>query len=410
MSHLESVSNRSNVYAEVALYDQKKLIELRRYVNELYFHRRLSKRAIARQTGMSRDFVNKWTESADQEFIQDKRGWKKGLRRKWDQVTEDRIREIHEYLVTDPNEFYVGATSIAQVWRNQYPDAPIPPLRTIGQIMKDLGLTKSRKSPKRKGAARYLCYPEHTVYTLGNRVMESDFIGGKYIRGVSKPIHFIGFSLKKPPKMRYYKRVSSPSADCFISTSAELFQTFEIPDCMKMDNGPAMIGSSSGKRNISRVMAFLFKHQVIPIFSVPRKPFSQASIEGNNSVFARKFWKSREFSSLDEIDEHLTQFNAASQRYHGYEPPKTRSRKSKFRQEVYFLRQVGETDETSSKGWINILNERVLLPEEFINYFVISHWDITREKLITYIESEKTLNEINKICFQVNKRSLKLLI
>ena len=55
---------------------------------------------------------------------------------------------------------------------------------------------------------------------------------------------------------------------------------------IKLDNGLTFIGSASGKRNISRSMSFLLKNNVIPVFAVPRKPFTQASIEGNNSVLS----------------------------------------------------------------------------------------------------------------------------
>ena len=75
-----------------------------------------------------------------------------------------------------------------------------------------------------------------------------------------------------------------------------------------------MSGTARGKRSLSRFMQTMLKQQVLPIFAVPRKPFSQGSIEGNNSVFARKFWNTYEFTDLEQIDQRLDWFNAASQR------------------------------------------------------------------------------------------------
>jgi hypothetical protein len=50
-----------------------------------------------------------------------------------------------------------------------------------------------------------------------------------------------------------------------------------------------------------------------------RRPFSQrASIEGNNSVFLRKFWNRFDFKNVQEIDEKLELFNLASQKYSEY--------------------------------------------------------------------------------------------
>ncbi|MFB6215010.1 MAG: hypothetical protein ABEI54_03990, partial [Candidatus Bipolaricaulia bacterium] len=162
--------------------------------------------------------------------------------------------------------------------------------RTIGQILKDLGLTKKTKKGSNKGAAEYLNYPEHTIYQqLGNRVLEADFVGEKYITGRTEPLNFIGYSFKKAPKLRHFQLIKGKTADEFIRLTKEFFEEFETPDVVKVDNAASVIGSMSAQRNISRVMAFLLNNNVHPVYSVPRKPFTQASIEGNNSVFSRKF-------------------------------------------------------------------------------------------------------------------------
>lgn len=188
--------------------DQKKLIKYRRLANWLYFEDRWSKNRIAREMDVSKHFVIRWTESPDQDVSIDKRGWIKGRRRKWCKMTETRIQELHKQLVEEPTEFFSGATAVQHCWRLKYPDNP-PPVRTIGQIMKDLNLTSRKQKDSRKGAARYLCYPEKTVYggRLGSRVMEADFIVRRYLKGSSIPLHFVGFSDKKSPRLRYFMRM-----------------------------------------------------------------------------------------------------------------------------------------------------------------------------------------------------------
>lgn len=158
-------------------YGEKKLIKLRMQVNDLHFKDNLSKSMIAKEKSVSRKFVIKWTMSPEQDFTEDNRGWQKGMRRKWTKADEKRIQDIFCYLEKDPFEFYCGATAIAQEWRNRFPDIAHPPLRTIGRILSDLNLSGKRKKDRHKGTARYLCYPEHTIYhLLGGRVMEVDFI------------------------------------------------------------------------------------------------------------------------------------------------------------------------------------------------------------------------------------------
>lgn len=367
---------------------------------------------IAKKRKVSRNFVIKWTESPTQDFTKDDRGWPKGKRRRWTNEDEERIRSIHRVLYQDPLGFYTGATAIEQEWRKRYPNIPLLPLRTIGQILQDLNLSKNRKRDRHKGAPRYLCYPEYTIYhLLGERVLEADFIGKKYITGKTEPLNFIGFSFKKEPRLRYFKRVSGQTADSFIEQSKDFFLRFEKPDLMKIDNCLAAIGSASGKRNISKTMEFLLENQVAPVFAVPKKPWSQASIEGNNSVFSRKFWNRIQFSSIDEVDEKIEWFNLSSQRYTDYQPPKREQRaKEDFIPRIYFTRQVKEDrEQTQKEGFIDVLNERISLSESYINYFVLAEWNLKEEVLYIYFEKEQKPEIIKGTSFKINQRSKKRL-
>jgi transposase len=181
-------------------YGEKKLIKLRQNVNLLYFNHHLSKNMIARKKGLSKKFVIKWTKSPNQDFSKDNRGWQKGKRRKWSRKTEKKVQAIYNALKKKPQKFYLGATTIEQEWRKRYPQISPPPLRTIGQILSDLGLSQKRRKDRNKGAAKYLCYPEYTVFNIiAKRILELDFIGRKFIKGQTEPLNFIASSFKNPP-------------------------------------------------------------------------------------------------------------------------------------------------------------------------------------------------------------------
>lgn len=363
----------------------------------------MSKNKIAKELKLSKDFVIKWTQSENQDFEIDNRGWQKGKRRKWTKQTEERIKTIYQKFKDDPNQFYTGATAIIQEWRKLFPQDNIPHLRTVGQIMSDLGLVSSPKKKRNKGTAKYLCYPEYTIYTLlGGRVAEADFIGHKYISGQSKPINFIAFCFKKEPKLRYFRRIKAQTANYFIIECQRFFQKFEKPDYLKVDNCLAAIGSASGKRNISKTMQFLLNNQVVPIFSVPRRPFSQASIEGNNSVFSRFFWNKIEFQNVQEIDERLKAFNKCSQQYCNYQKPKKKSKPTTdFIPRIYFIRQVQE-EKNTGKGFIEVLNEKIIIRKSYINYFVLAEWNLQKEILYVYFEKEQKQKLIKKQPFKIN--------
>jgi len=349
-----------------------------------------------------------WTKTPNQDFLDDNRGWQNGKRRKWSETTENKIKTIHEELKNNPKQFYVGASAIEQEWRKRFLKKKIPSLRTIGRIMSDMGLSPKRKKGRNQGASRYLCYPEYTIYALlGGRVAESDFIGKKYITGRTEPINFIGLCFKKEPKLRYFQRVEAQTADCFIAEFDKFFKKFEKPDYLKVDNCMAAIGSASGKRNISRTMKFLLGNQVVPIFSVPRKPFSQASIEGNNSVFSRFFWNKIHFNNTKEIDERLESFNKCSEEYCGYEKPRTeKAVQDNFIPKIYFIRQVRENQNTE-KAIIEILNDEIQIRKSYINYFVLAEWNLKEEMIYVYFEKEQKQKLIKKQSFKINSKSKK---
>ncbi len=398
-------NNNKDIFCNLGINnEEKKSIELRKKVNELHFIYGHKKSFIMEKEGVSKPFVTRWTQSPYQDFSDDHRGWPKGKFRLYSEETADRIHKIFIQLKEDPHNYYNGATAVLQEWHRGYPEAPAPSLRTIGRIMKDLGLTQIRKG-RNKGAAAYLCYPEYTIYTgLGGRVLEADFVGRKHIHGRTAPVNFIGFSFKKEPRLRYYKRIESQTSKYFIEQTEFFFNKFEKPDYIKVDNALAMIGSASGKRNISSSMLFLLNHHVVPIFAVPRKPFSQASIEGNNSVFSRFFWNKHEFSDLEEIDQKLAWFNESSLRYTNYKVPekKVKMSNSDFNPEVMFIRQVGEKN---GSGYIDVLNEQLIISQEYINYFVLARWSLREQKLCVFFERNKESILINEFRFLINRNS-----
>lgn len=387
-------------------HDQKKLIVRRYQVHQMYFEGGMSKNKIVRETGMSNHFVIKWTQSAEQDMTEDHRGRKRGDRQKWTKQTEDRILKLHQELSASDKEYFTGATAISQIWQQRYDDDP-PPLRTIGQIMKDLGLP-SRPRGRSKGAAKYLRYPETTLYGgyLGDRVMEADFIQRRYLQGSGQPLHFVGFSAKQDPKFRNYKRIEDLTVDNFLQACDEFLTLFDKPDALKLDNASTFIGSVSGKRTLSRVMLYLLKRKIIPVFSVPRKPFSQGSIEGNNSVFSRFFWNRRHFEDLEDLDRQLGWFNAASLRYSGYKKPEPNDAVKEFIPKVCFLRQIRESETHPGHGMIDVVNEEILLPPEWINFFVFAEWNLKAEKLTVNLEEDTSLKILKHIDFKINKTTL----
>ena len=234
--------------------------------------------------------------------------------------------------------------------------------------------------------------------------MEIDFIGKKFIKGRTEPLNFIAFSLRKPRKLKHFKRISGESGDNIIKESRRFFRKFEKPAVIKIDNSFATAGGGSQKRTLTKTIIFYLKEKIIPVFTPPRKPWSQASIEGANSVFSRKFWNRFDFKNLEEVDQKLKDFNNSYQWYLGYQSPKEKVLKKNFIPKIYFIRKVYQDEETE-EGYIDILNEKVFLPKPYLNFFTFSEWNLKQEKLYVYFENEQKLNLIKKLSFKIHSKS-----
>lgn len=347
-------------------------------------------------------FVHRWTQDAARAVDRDARGWPKGTGRRWSATTVSRVVAIAEELRADPTEFFAGATAVQQRFRIRYPAEPIPPLRTIGRTLAQAGLTSV---PRRKGvgATRYLCYPEHTIYTqLGPRVSELDAIGPKFLRGMPAPLFFLGISFKKAPRWRHFTRTPDLTAATLIAHCGQFFEAWERPDVLKVDNAPGMSGSNSAVRTVSRFVQFLLAREVTPVFAVPRRPFSQASIEGNNSVFARHFWRRRSFLSTTEVDVQLAWFNEASARYSGYTRPPVIPRPS-FVPKVFFIRQVREV--TPGRAAISVANASVSLSPAYVNLFVLAEWHLGTQELTVSLERDGALECLTQMPFYLHPKT-----
>jgi len=199
----------------------------------------------------------------------------------------------------------------------------------------------------------------------------------------------------------------------------EFITKFERPYAVKMDNDFVFFGPSSKERFLSKVVLFLLLHNIIPIFTAPRKPWNQASIEGANSIFSRKFWNRCHFEAVSEIDRHLADFNLDYQRYLNYQRPDNPKENEKFSYCVYFIRKVYQEPD-STQGYIQIGSKRIILDPSYINLFTISKWDLEKEILYTYIQRERAivsskipsfyLQLVKKISFEINKASDKKVV
>lgn len=348
-----------------------------------------------------------WTKSPNQDLSSDARGWKKHQLRHYTLPDEQRILKIHQQLDKDSSVYFSGASAILQEYQKQYPNGKIITLRFIGRTLAKHGLSRKPKV-RVKGASQYLHYPATLIDKLGGSILELDFIGKKFIDNRTEPVNFIGFSLTKPRKLKYFQRVESETAAEAITHCERFFDTFEKPEVVKVDNGFAFAGAGPQARTLNSFTLFLLKKKIIPVFTAPRKPWNQASIEGSNSIFSRKFWHRERYTNVEMIDQRLPWFNKSYQQYHGYKAPSRGTRrKEPFVPMVYFIRKVYQ-DEQTKRAYIEILKEKIILPKSYTGMFMLVQWNLQHDTLCVLYESDQQAIIVKKLNFKLNPKTRKL--
>lgn len=384
--------------------------DLRQEANARYFIKQQSKRHIIKTLGVSWNFVQAWTRSPDQDCAADARGWQPGRSRRHPKNLRARIIAIRRDLVHDPVEFYFGDLAIQQRYAQRFAHDPLPSRDYIVRILRDAGLTESHH-PKRRGTAKYLCYPVAAVRSLGERVAEVDFIGAKFIAGAPQPLHFLSVAYATPERLRCIERTNGETTSEAITVTKRIFNDLGWPDATRVDAGNVFTGrgergDGKGARSIPRYAAFLLQHRVTPVFGAIRSPWNQAHVEGSNSVFGRNFWNRQDFTSVHDVDDRLTAFNACSKKYAQWKPWSRTTTKQSFVPRICFIRK-GEEDARMKHGWIPVASERVTLPKELIGLFVFVEWNLREERLRIFLEREAKLSLIKEHSFRIHPASFK---
>jgi hypothetical protein len=228
-----------------------------------------------------------------------------------------------------------------------------------------------------------MLYPVNFLKNLGKTILQIDFIGPRYLKGNSKPLHFISLKYTKPFKLHIFIRIKSQTTTEALNSFYILFFVLKlpIPNVVQMDNDSAFRGCIEKKGRIGRIIIWLCNNGIIPLFNATSSPWNNGSVEGGNSVFDKKFWQAFQFTSAEEVDQKLEEFNNAYQTYlindrnkiiqnkRNVSDPRTNTQIKKFLQKnLYLLRIVKEQYD---KCYVEVLNFYINLPAQYKGQFVI---------------------------------------
>lgn len=230
-----------------------------------------------------------------------------------------------------------------------------------------------------------MLYPVGFLGAIGETMMQIDFIGPRYIEGDEMSIHFLSIRCVRPQKKQLFFRIKAQTTAETLRILSIVFFTLglPLPDVIQQDNGSCFRGSIDQKGMVGRYIRWWCHNGVMIVFNAPRSPWNTGSVEGANSVFDRKFWKAHRFSSIEEIDAKLKEFNAACDAYHGgtelfwgaqsrmpSSPLKRIPDLINLRQPFLFLLRIVREDRYD-KHTVEVLNRYIELSPELKGQFVI---------------------------------------
>lgn len=379
-----------------------------------------SNRKIARYLIASKDSIGKWVKLDETELKTDLRGWQKGRMRKHDKNEVERIKILRMELVSE-GSYFIGDKVVQQNYKHRYKQNI--PLWFVKKVLKENKMVKSPTKDKTK-KSRYMRYPETTLRKSGKLVMSIDFIGPKYLKGSYRRINFLSCKYLRPVQTGVVKRVEGQTAKETIKTLKELWKVHPVPDVVKMDNDAAFGSNLTHKQCLGQVGIMLLNLGVIPLYVAPRSPWNNGSVEGFNSIFAKKFWSKIRFTNEDEISVGIKKFNLEYEKYShlvgnnasiknpyyltGREQDVDLFNKKveKLKQDkIVFLRIVrrkGEKSEEDEKGFIQLMGKDIKLDKSFINLFTYCELHIKDKKLSIYVEEENgSLTNIKTIGYRL---------
>lgn len=370
---------------------------------------------ISRILKVRRQTIIEWLKT--DRYIDD-RGWQNGARRRHSTLEEQRICELKKKRL-EQKKYFVGSDYIQMDYAKIYPADPLPSKWFVEEVVRNNNLQTAKPKSKKKGGAEYLLYPVEAISRLGEIQQSADFIGKKYIDNQSDPINIFSTSYYRPFKLYQIQPIFAAKTRFMLPVLAKLWRNFPIPNVFRIDNGLQFRGSGSGKKFLSPFLNFILNLNIIPLFGSPNKPWTNPHIEGHNKVFNDKVWSQNRFTNLEQINTECKRFNDESlelfdfkyqsnltfikrRRYltEKYQIETTKLKTAENRK-IYFIRFVENLD-ARKNSFITVLNEKVIIPEQYDHQFVIVECDIEKSKLNIFSEYQKNIKQIHQVKFKIN--------
>ncbi len=247
----------------------------------------------------------------------EKRWFKKWNYRKYNDMVKKRIVNLYHQMI-DEKTFFINKYTIFENYKKLYiDDKSMPTIHYVEYIMKTEKLRRRRIKPFRNWLSKYMNYPENTINNLWNIILWIDFVWPRFLEWDNTPYYFLSRRYIRPEKYWMLDVIGSETTKETITMLLKDWKDNLIPDVVKIDNDSAfgMLKSWKHKKAIWTFIKFLLYLWITPLFSVPRSPWNNWSVEWQNSVFNKLFWQAILFDSPKHLRTEITRFNTEYKQY-----------------------------------------------------------------------------------------------
>jgi len=220
---------------------KKELLFLKRKKARELHKKRWSNRKIARFLLTNKDSIRKWINLKNKDILIDKRGWKKGIPRKYTLEAKEEIINIRKELEKE-NSYFIGSKVVKANYENKIKQKVSKTF--VDRTLKEGGIIKGYNK-KRRGLSKYMKYPQRNLNKLGKSMMSIDFIGPKYLSGSNDRINFLSCKYIRPEKHGIVRRIDGQTSKEAIRILKEIWETNPLPDVIKVDNDKAALAGLS---------------------------------------------------------------------------------------------------------------------------------------------------------------------
>lgn len=299
-----------------------------------------------------------------------------------------------------------------------YPHDPLPSAWFVRDVVQRHGLQTRTVTTRRhqQSIVARLLFPIQSITALGSIHQAGDFIGKKFITGSPDPISFFSTSYYQTLDLHHIWRVLAETAPCAIQCLTAWWTRFPIADVFRMDNGTPFRGPASSEGRIGRLLKFLLNLNVSPLFSAPYQSYTNPHIEGHNSTFAAKVWRTQHFTTPTQIDTECDRFNAESETFFRWKfkeqltskglryltkdsVPDAEILRSTKGKNVHFIRFVEQWKERNDTSGFIVLNRFVEISTVYLNQYVFVTLDLETATLAVLSERQGKRYTILKTLF-----------